>query len=149
MTISKKLMLVVFLLATTVFYAQHKPDWDKIKTLKIAFLTERLSLNTQEAQAFWPIYNAYEAEREKLRNKSHNDVRSKLKDADNLSESDAAKLLSQYLAYEEEEEELDKKFLLNVKGVISAKKTLLLLRSEEDFKRQLIKQYRDKHKNNK
>ena len=66
MTNSKKLMLVVFLLATTVFYAQHKPDCDKIKTLKIAFLTERLSLNTQEAQAFWPIYNQYKMDLKNL-----------------------------------------------------------------------------------
>ena len=148
MTKSKKLMLVVFLLTTTLFYAQHKPDWNKIKTLKIAFLTERLDLSSKEAQDFWPIYNAYEEEREKLRNKANNDISSKLKNTENLSEVDAAKLLSLYLANEEEEEELDKKFLLNVKKVISAKKTLLLLRSEEDFKRQLIKQYRDKHKNN-
>lgn len=148
MTKSKKLLLVVFLLTTAVFYAQHKPDWDKIKTLKIAFLTERLDLSSKEAQDFWPIYNSYEDEREKLRNKANNDIRNKLKNTENLSEVDAAKLLNLYLANEEEEEELDKKFLLNVKKVISAKKTLLLLRSEEDFKRQLIKQYRDKNKNN-
>lgn len=149
MTKNKRLLLVVFLLTTAVFYAQHKPDWDKIKTLKIAFLTERLDLSSKEAQDFWPIYNSYEDEREKLRNKANNDIRNKLKNTENLSEADAAKLLNLYLANEEEEEELDKKFLLNVKKVISAKKTLLLLRSEEDFKRQLIKQYRDKHKNNK
>ena len=149
MTKNKTLLLVVFLLTTAVFYAQHKPDWDKIKTLKIAFLTERLDLSSKEAQDFWPIYNSYEDEREKLRNKANNDIRNKLKNTENLSEADAAKLLNLYLANEEEEEELDKKFLLNVKKVISAKKTLLLLRSEEDFKRQLIKQYRDKHKNNK
>ena len=43
---------------------------------------------------------------------------------------------------EEEEEALDTKFLKDVSKVITAKKTLLLLRSEEEFKRQLMKQYR-------
>lgn len=145
----KKILVVVFLLSTTLFYGQHKPDWEKIKTLKIAFLTERLDLSSKEAQAFWPIYNTFESEREKLREKSYTDIRSKLKNQDKISESEAAKILDQYIAHEQEEEDLDKNFLLNVKKVLSAKKTLLLLHSEEDFKRQLIKQYRDKNKGNK
>tara|TARA_R110002051_G_scaffold72095_4_gene130391 strand:+ start:828 stop:1277 length:450 start_codon:yes stop_codon:yes gene_type:complete len=145
----KKIFLVAFLLATTIFYGQNKPDWDKIKTLKIAFLTERLNLNSKEAQAFWPVYNDYESKRESLREKGHTQIRGKLKDSENLSENEASKLLDQYIKYEEEEEELDKNFLTKISKVISAKKTLLLLRSEEDFKRQLIKQYHEKNKGNK
>tara|TARA_R110000796_G_scaffold35017_3_gene90144 strand:- start:123377 stop:123826 length:450 start_codon:yes stop_codon:yes gene_type:complete len=145
----KKIVVVAFLFATTLFYGQNKPDWEKIKTLKIAFLTERLNLNSKEAQAFWPVYNDYEAKRESLREKGHTQIRSKLKDSENLSETEASKLLDQFIKYEEEEEELDKNFLTKISKVISAKKTLLLLRSEEDFKRQLIKQYHEKNKGNK
>ncbi len=61
---------------------------------------------------------------------------------DALSESEANSLLQQHMKLEIEEEELQNSFLKEVKEVISAKKTLLLMRSEEDFKRQLIRQYR-------
>ncbi len=53
-------MLMVPLLAVTLSFGQNRPDKDKIKSLKIAFITERLDLSTKEAQTFWPIYNEYE-----------------------------------------------------------------------------------------
>tara|TARA_R110000868_G_scaffold121034_3_gene321118 strand:+ start:4293 stop:4742 length:450 start_codon:yes stop_codon:yes gene_type:complete len=145
----KKILFVAFLLATTLFYGQRKPDWDKIKTLKIAFITERLNLNSTEAQAFWPIYNDYEAKKQQQREKGHSEIYAKMKDSENLTENQASKLLEKFILFEKEENELEEAFIKKVTKVISPKKTLLLLRSEEDFKRQLIKQYRDKNKGNK
>ncbi|MGB5556228.1 MAG: hypothetical protein WBM83_16345 [Flavobacteriaceae bacterium] len=108
-------------------------------------MTERLDLGSKEAQTFWPLYNEYQENREALRQREYTQIRAKIKDADALSEKEAKKLLDQYISFEEEEEALDKAFLNDVSQVITAKKTLLLLRSEEEFKRQLIKQYRQKY----
>ena len=33
---------------------------ERIQALKIAFITQRLQLSSEEAQRFWPIYNNYE-----------------------------------------------------------------------------------------
>jgi len=140
----KKLILVALLLTTTLSFGQNRPDWEKIKTLKVAFITERLDLSTKEAQTFWPIYNEYDAKREVLRQKERLQIRGKIKNADELSEKEAKDLLEKYISFENEQEALDKAFLKKVSQVISSKKTLLLLRSEEEFKRQLIRQYRQK-----
>ena len=140
----KILLLLTFLVLSANFYGQRRPDREKIKSLKVAFMTERLSLTSQEAQDFWPIYNEYEKKREALRKKEKSEIRNKIKNADELSENDAQKLLEQYISFEDEEEVLDKNFLNSVSKVISAKKTLLLLRAEEEFKRRLIKQYRQR-----
>lgn len=35
---------------------------EKIKALKIAFITQRLQLTPEEAQKFWPIYDQYDNE---------------------------------------------------------------------------------------
>jgi hypothetical protein len=40
---------------------------DRMKVLKIAFITEHLALTSEEAQKFWPLYNAYDAEIKKAR----------------------------------------------------------------------------------
>lgn len=143
----KKITTIAILFVTAIFYGQSKPDKDKIKSLKIAFITDRLDLSSSEAQSFWPLYNEYEHDRQALRDREHNQIRSKMRDAANLSEKEASNLLDQYLDFEEEEEELDKKFLEKATKVISAKKTLLLLRAEEEFKRQLIRQYHQKRSN--
>ncbi len=140
----KKVLLVALLLTTTLSFGQQRPDREKIKALKVAFITERLDLSAKEAQTFWPIYNEYEAKRQVLRQKERSQIRGKIKNADELSEKEAEDLLEKYISFEDEEEALDKAFLKNVSQVISSKKTLLLLRSEQEFKRQLIKQYRQK-----
>ncbi len=140
----KNICVVVLLLSTSIFYGQRNQNHEKIKALKVAFITEKLDLSSKEAEAFWPIYNNYEDKREALRQKERTQIRAKIKAANELSEKEAKDLLEKYISFEDEEEELDKAFLKNINKVISAKKTLLLLRSEEEFKRQLIKQYRQK-----
>lgn len=137
-------MLFVFALATTIFYGQEKHKKDKIKALKVAFITERLDLSSKEAQAFWPLYNKYEEDRDALRHKEHSEIGLKIEDAKSLSEKEANAILKKYLIFEEEEEEIERDYLNAVSKVITAKKTLLLLRSEHEFKKQLIKQYREK-----
>lgn len=130
------------LLMSSLLFAQHKPDKDKIKSLKVAFLTERLDLSSKEAQTFWPIYNEYDEKRDAMHERKQDQVYRKIRDAENLSEKEAVELIKLYLRFEENEEELDKNFTERISKVISAKKTLLLLRSEYDFKKQLLKQYR-------
>lgn len=137
-------IVLVSLLTSSLFYAQHKPDKDKIKSLKVAFITERLDLSSKEAQTFWPVYNEYEEKREAMRVREHTQIREKIRNSENLSEKEAAELIKHYLRFEEEEEELDKNFIESIGKVIPAKKTLLLLRSEYEFKKQLLKQYRQK-----
>ena len=139
-----KIMACAIFLAISSLSAQHKPDKDKIKSLKVAFLTERLELSSKQAQDFWPIYNKYEDKRAAMREREREEIHSKIREAENLSEAAADKLIDQYLSFEEEEEELDKAFIKDISAVISSKKTLLLLRSEHEFKKQLLRQYRHK-----
>jgi hypothetical protein len=39
---------------------------EKIQSLKIAFITQKLELTTGEAQKFWPVYSQYENELKQL-----------------------------------------------------------------------------------
>ncbi|WP_291961998.1 hypothetical protein [Maribacter sp.] len=137
-----KYIVIIFLFVTTLSFGQRNQDWEKINSLKVAFITEKLSLSSKEAQEFWPVYNEYQEKRNALRKKSHNQIRGKIKDSNTLTEKEAENLLALHIQIEEEEEALDSSFLKKVSKVITAKKTLLLLRSEEEFKRQLMKQYR-------
>jgi hypothetical protein len=41
---------------------QQRPMAGVIEAYKTGFITQRLNLTTEEAQKFWPIYNAYTAE---------------------------------------------------------------------------------------
>jgi Skp family chaperone for outer membrane proteins len=45
---------------------------EKIKALKIAFITQKLQLTSAEAEKFWPVYNQYENEIHQLRSDNKN-----------------------------------------------------------------------------
>ncbi|MEO6220227.1 MAG: hypothetical protein ABIO81_07350 [Ginsengibacter sp.] len=62
----KKIILIMsfFFSGFAVLYAQEDngPSRERIQALKIAFITQKLDLTTDEAQKFWPVYNQYEQE---------------------------------------------------------------------------------------
>jgi Skp family chaperone for outer membrane proteins len=45
---------------------------EKIKALKIAFITQKLQLTSAEAEKFWPVYNQYDNEIRQLRTNNRN-----------------------------------------------------------------------------
>ena len=141
----KKIILVGVLLTVTISFGQGKPDREKIKSLKIAFITERLDLSSAEAEKFWPVYNAHEEKLEEFRSIERTEIRGKLRNLDAVSDSEASKLLDQYIALQEEKNKEQRSFSIKMRKIISAKKTILLMKSEEDFKRRLIKQYRKRN----
>lgn len=133
-------LLLCFAFAFQAF-AQRAQDQQRIKTIKIAFLTERLSLSSDEAEIFWPLYNEYQAEKQRLRETEKRQIHQALRDRQDFSESEARNLLERYLSLEEEQEELDKDFIKEMSKTLSARKTLMLFKAEADFKRQLLQRF--------
>jgi len=146
MMIKKNKLILTVLLFVGIWgsKAQDRPDWDKIKSLKIAFLTEQLELTTKEAQDFWPIYHEYEAKKLDFHKKERSEIRKKIKGLNTLSEAEARSLLSQIIQLEDEKQKAEKAYLEKVAKSVSPKKAIQLLRSEDDFNRQLLKQFREK-----
>ena len=73
----RKLFLILLFLAGifTTTMAQEgegngREGGARIEALKIAYITKKLNLTTEEAQKFWPIYNQYMAEVRKTRNEA-------------------------------------------------------------------------------
>jgi len=145
MNINKNILIVWFLLfSTTLMFGQRRPDKEKIKSLKIAYITERLNLKSSEAQAFWPIYNAHEEQMESFRNQERSQIYGKLKDMESLSDNEIETLLKELITLENQKHAANQQFLKDIQKVISAKKTFLLLKTENGFKRRLLQQYRQK-----
>ncbi|MEX0361217.1 MAG: Spy/CpxP family protein refolding chaperone [Allomuricauda sp.] len=143
MIMTKKILILIFSFAmgTSWFYAQG-PARERIKTLKVAFITERLNLTSQEAQSFWPIYNEYEETLERIRRTERMELRSQIAFIQDLSNAESSTLLTKFLDVQEEKHEAQLEFISKIKNVISPKKTLLLLKAEEDFKKRLLQQMR-------
>ena len=145
----KNLIPIFLLFVSFSFYAQGekmKEKREQIKTLKVAFLTTELDLTSNEAEKFWPLYNAFDDKQFELR---HQKMKSFMKRMDNetldkMTEKEASTLLAQMESSEEELFLLRKKFIASLKGVLPSIKIIKLRKSEEDFNRKLLHQYRDK-----
>ncbi len=132
--------------ALFVVFGQVGPGREKIKTLKVAFITERLGLTSDEAQAFWPVYNEHEKELQRIRRMERVDIKAQLMDMDQLSQSEANNLLRQLMDLEKSKHDLNLEYLEKMSTVISPKKTLLLIKAEEDFRRRLLREMQQRRK---
>ena len=150
----KKLTILIYLVFISIpLSAQptgRKEMKEKIKTMKIAFITEKLDLSSSEAEKFWPIYNAFDKAQMKLRHEKLRAIKNELKDQiDTITDEVALIKLNELLAAEAELNALKQTFHVKLKNVISSKKILLLKISEEGFNRQMMKRLRNQQKDQK
>lgn len=146
---TKIIFPIIFLLVASLSFSQgFKEKREKVKALKVAYITEQLELTTDEAQKFWPIYNAFDENQSELRHEKMRAILDRFKpgNVEKLSEKDASNSLIQMEKIEEDLFNLKKKFIKDLQGVISAKKIIKLKKAEEDFNRELLKQMREKRR---
>ncbi len=146
---TKIILPIIFLLVTSLSFSQgFKEKREKVKALKVAYITEQLELTTEEAQKFWPLYNAFDDKQSELRHEKMRSILDRFKpgNVEKLSEKDASNSLAQMEKIEEDLFNLKKKFIKDLQGVISAKKIIKLKKAEEDFNRELLKQMREKRR---
>lgn len=137
--------LLFFSSLSTFAQNEMKEKREQIKSMKVAFLTTELDLNSSEAEKFWPIYNAFEEKEFELKHlKMRSFIKRYREGKDKMSEKEAVFLLNQMETNEEEFYLLRKKFILNLKGILPASKIIKLKKSEEDFNRKLLLQYRNR-----
>jgi len=139
----KLITLSILFLLTFNSFSQHKERRERIKALKIAFITERLDLSKTEAQKFWPIYNAFEEENDKLRRASHNII--KPDDFESMTEQEAKSLLDQMASIESQRYQLREKFRKDLLTAIPAKKVVLLKITEDAFNRRMFEEFKKRH----
>ncbi|MCB9045566.1 MAG: hypothetical protein H6550_05450 [Chitinophagales bacterium] len=138
------LFLLTMLLAVTTVIAQPDRDHkhDRIKALKIAYITEKLDLTSEQAQKFWPVYNRYEKEKWDTRRKFFDKYRNENPTA---SRDAAREYLEANLDYQENELELKKKYKDELLKTITAEQLVELYNAETGFRQMLIKELGKRH----
>jgi hypothetical protein len=124
--------------------AQQESKHEKLEALKIAFITEKLSLTTKEAQNFWPVYNEYSQKIEKIRKAKRSDLGELKVNIENSSDKEIEALISDVFDAKSKEIELQKEYYSKYTKVLPVKKVALLYQSEYQFKKELLKRIKDK-----
>ncbi len=144
----KKLIatLMIITICPTILLAQPKgkgkPSKDKVKAMKVAYITEKLDLSTKEAQQFWPIYNEFDGKMEA----THKELRKmhrQEKSIDDMTDSEVDKMLNKHTELRQKEFIIEKEYHQKFKKVLPIKKIAKLYRAEHDFKRDLLKKIKN------
>lgn len=140
----KNIFLCLLISATQGLLAQSN-KMEVIKAERVAFMTDELSLSTEEAQVFWPVYNKYSKEMIDLK-KSIRTLKKELKTSIIEDKGDAGKLFDEVLQKEIAEVELKKKYIKEFKKVLPENKAYKVFLAEEKFKRYLLKKLKDERR---
>ncbi len=145
------LLLLVFLFIAPFGFSQQNQDeqltrQEKIKRLKIAFITKELDLTVEQAEKFWPVYNEREKkinEKKKARKKIAKELKANL---ETLSEEEIKKKTTSILDSDIKVAQLKKEYNDKIAAIIGYKKATKLLSLEARFKRELLKKLNEPRK---
>lgn len=128
------IVLLAIITSTTLFAQQQNGGGeDKIRALKIAFITQKLNLTPTEAEKFWPLFNQYE-----------NDLKT-LRQNYGLGPGKPEVGADKMLEFEQKKLDLKKKYKPQFEAAIGKEKVDTLYRLEDEFK-QKMKELRDERR---
>ena len=134
-------ILLFFLLSAFAGIAQtgEAPDLD---TKRVGVYTRVLGLTTDEAKRFWPVFNQYQTEVDKITDEEKSLRRSAVRKFNSLTDADVEKLIDEMLNLKQKHLDLLRKYTGEFKRVIPVKKVVLMQKAEREFKKQLLRDYR-------
>ena len=130
-------LLLVFLWVVPVFAQDPSTKTMDIvqeaaKSNKKALIAVNLKLTEAEEKGFWPLYDSYQADLEKIQERQLNLIKDYAKEynANSLTDAKAKQLMRDYLVSEEDIIKLKKSYLIKFDGVIAGKKAVTYLQLE-------------------
>lgn len=152
------LILSIAFIASTNVYSQQRNniDIDRVKSHKIAFITNELNLTAKEAQVFWPVYNAHEKLMSQYRRDEINAMKMVVKNPerpylskknfDNISEDEAKKIYSIVTNLRNKTHQEKQNYMSKLTSILSYKKILKLQASEREFRKELFRKLKQNRK---
>jgi len=111
---------------------------EKIKNLRIAYISDKLGLTPDQAEKFWPVYREFSDQRRGIRQEMI-EARKQIK-TDNPDPAKQEELVKLGLTLKQRELDLEKTYSERLLRVISAQQILNLRKAEGDFQRIILEQ---------
>lgn len=123
-------------------YSKKEKFREKLEAQRIAYITNKLDLSSDESIKFWPVYNEYAKKRLEVR-RENRDLR-KGKGSDQM---DSRNSVDDQLAMQEKELQLKRDYYGKFKQLLPERKLIRLEEVEKEFNMEVIKTLREKRNN--
>ena len=139
----KKIGSLLFLLILSgIAFAQPGSRGENVESYRIAYLTKELALTPEEAKTFWPVYNSYQAEIQKLRRERKMAIMAAKSGTQSDKEIEA--LVDNEIVFKQNMLNIEKKYNQKFKEVLPMSKVAKLYQAEDGFKRELVRKIQDR-----
>ena len=133
------LIILVIVSFSNSYGQQNKMSFERLKALKMSYITEKIGLSQEEESVFWGIYDQYE---KRIFNNCRKEIkkirRTYMKSLDNVTNSEALEIIHKINELEHDglnlKEERDKLLLEK----FSAQKILKMHHAEYHFNREML-----------
>ncbi len=145
----KHLLAFLLILAITPLSAQTQDAQsreERVRSMRIAFLTRELKLSPEEAQAFWPLFNEYEESISKMHRERRNLHKSMASKRNPLNAEQAELGMMRGIELEKEMALTREKYYLKFKRILGPQKAGRLYASEMEFHRKVMEQLHKRRK---
>ena len=144
----KKILIIMiiaplFLLSQSDKQQKRQDRLEKIESSKIAFLSKKLNLSIEEAQAFWPVYNEYTDQIKSIKQKNNHLIKER-KNIKNLDENQLGDLNDKKFKIEQQILETRIIYHKEYQKILSNKQIAVLYDAEQEFKKRLLKRMNKK-----
>lgn len=141
----KTITILLLFMSLGIFAQDMEKRVERIKALRVAFISDRLDLTPEEAQKFWPVFNQFDEKQSELQ-KQKRQLMHKMKpgNTSNLSDKETVKLMEDDEKLETEIQNNRRQLVKDLQGTIPNQKILMLKQIEIEFKNKLLEQMKNR-----
>ncbi len=143
----KQILLITMLALSAYSFAQpetadRESRREEIEQKKVAYLASKLTLTTAEAQAFWPVYNEYQAELKTLRSAGKRDLGKPSEWKGRYNENEIDEFMNTRFSLDRKRVDLDEQYYKKFKNVLPLEKVAMYYEAEHEFKKEVMRSIR-------
>ena len=133
-------VILLTLALSTVFTNMNAQEdrKEQIEQLRVAFISEELSLSAEEAQVFWPVFNIFRDQRMELEKDIRKSIR-QLEEKTPLSEQDVLRLNKKVSENRRSITRIEEQLIVDLMPILGPERTLKLMNIESNFKKRILK----------
>lgn len=152
--LKKSIIVVILLLSIVIVKAQEGSKREKMKALKVAFITEKLELTTAEAKVFWPVYNEFHIKRKAISKGKdgsghdgppHERKGHKPPNFDEMTDAQISAFIDARFDEEQKMLNLKRTYIEKYKEILPIRKVGSLMHAEKSFRKEVLKKLKENH----
>jgi hypothetical protein len=130
--------LIVSMMLPLITLSGQGQQFEKLNAYKIGFFTKRLDLTSKEAEKFWPAYNLYQDQKNKIQIERRTVIRDFNQSAGNLSDNQLTEMGDKLADGMVRESALSADLHKKLKEILPPEKVIRFYQAENQYKALLL-----------